>query len=113
MGKRSTEAQTVVRKEGEYQIRCKVFPGQFSSEYAVEGVQANGEKFSLFAPEKFVETDETPTRDRVVDGWLKVSLWQRAGDRYIVRLPRESFESGRFVTVSFSSFKEGPEHNGD
>src|SRR5215471_5321842 len=50
-----TGAQSILRKEGEYQIRCKVFPGQFSGEYAVEGVQASGDRFSLFAPEKFVE----------------------------------------------------------
>ncbi len=87
-----------------YQIRCQVFPGQFSSEYAVEGEQAGGERFSLFAPTKFVECDETPTRDRAVSGWLTVSLWQLAGDRAIVRLPRESFESGRFVTVSLGQF---------
>lgn len=112
MDKKGTGAQNVVRKEAEYQIRCKVFPGQFSGEYAVEGVQANGEKFSLFAPEKFVEAEESPTRDRAVEGWLKVSIWQQAGERFIVRLPRESFESGRFVTVSVSSFKTRPEYVG-
>lgn len=93
----------------DYQIRCKVFPGQFSSEFAVTGVQANGTKFSLFAPAKVVETDESPTRDRAVDGWLKVVLWEQAGDRAVVRLPRESFESGWFVTVHVSQFKVWPE----
>jgi hypothetical protein len=91
------------------QIRCKVFPGQFSSEYAVEGVQVTGERFSLFAPVNAVETDEPPTRDRAVDGWLKVGIWELAGSRAIVRLPRESFESGQFVTVSVSQFKTRPE----
>jgi hypothetical protein len=91
------------------QIRCKVFPGQFSSEYAVEGVQDSGERFSLFAPVSAVEADEPPTRDRAVDGWLKVGVWELAGSRAIVRLPRESFESGRFVTVSVSQFKTRPE----
>ena len=93
----------------EHQIRCKVFPGQFSSEYAVDGVQATGSRFSLFAPLKAVEADEPPTRDRAVDGWLKVLVWDQAGDRVIVRLPRESFESGWFVTVSLSQFKTRPE----
>ena len=92
----------------EYQIRCKVFPGQFSGEYAIAGTQTNGRDFSLFAPAKSVETDETPTRDRTVDGWLKVQVWQVAGDRVIVKLPRESFESGHFVTVSLSQFKDRP-----
>ncbi len=94
---------------GEYQLRCKVFPGQFSSEFAVKAVQANGEAFSLFAPVSAVETDESPTRDRAVDGWLKVTLWEKRGDLAIVKLPRESFESGRFVTVSVGSFKVRPE----
>jgi hypothetical protein len=93
----------------EHQIRCKVFPGQFSSEYAVEGVQANGDRFSLFAPTKTVETDEPATRDRAVEGWLKVVVWEQTGDRVIVKLPRESFESGRFVTVSLSQFRIRPE----
>jgi hypothetical protein len=93
----------------EYQIRCKIFPGQFSGEFAVEGAQWNGENFSLFAPAKSVVADEAPTRDRAVDGWLKVGLWEIAGDRAVVQLPRESFESGRFVTVALSQFKVRPE----
>jgi hypothetical protein len=93
----------------ELQIRCKVFPGQFSSEYAVEGVQAGGQHYSLFAPASAVEVEEPATRDRAVDGWLKVHVWQQKGDLAIVRLPRESFESGRFVTVSLSQFKVRPE----
>ena len=60
----------------DYQIRCQVFPGQFSSEFAVTGVQANGTNF-LCCTAKVVETDESPTRDRAVDGWLKVVLWEQ------------------------------------
>jgi hypothetical protein len=91
-----------------YEIRCKVFPRQFSSEFAVKGVQANGTGFSLFAPATTVETDEPPTRDRAVDGWLEVQLWEQAGDQAVVRLPRESFESGRFVTMTMSQLKTRP-----
>lgn len=93
----------------ETQIRCKIFPGQFSAEYAVEGVQVNGEKFSLFAPTRVVEPLETPTREHAVDGWLTVVVWEQVGDRVIVKLPRESFESGRFVTMSVTQFKTRPE----
>lgn len=93
----------------ENQIRCKVFPGQFSNEYAVKSQQIDGESFSLFAPVLTVETDETPTRDRAVDGWLKVTIWEQKGDKVIVKLPRESFESGRFVTVSVTQFKVRPQ----
>jgi hypothetical protein len=90
-------------------IRCKVFPGQFSSEFAVHSTQSNGEMFSLFVPTSCVAPDEPPTRDHYVDGWLQVSLWELNGNQAVVRLPRESFESGRFVTVDLSQFKEQPQ----
>jgi hypothetical protein len=93
----------------EYHIRCKVFPGQFSNEFAVKAQQADGETFSLFAPFNTVEFDESPTRDRAIDGWLKVAIWEQKGDKVIVKLPRESFESGRFVTVNVTQFKNRPE----
>ncbi len=80
-------------------FRCKVFPGQFSSELSIEGVQADGEKFSLFAPVKYVTSDEPVTRDRSVEGWLKVWVWEDQGEKVLVRLPCESFESGLFVTI--------------
>jgi len=89
----------------EQQIRAKVFPGQFSNEYAVKAKQANGEWFSLFAPLAAVEVDEPVTRERAVDGWLKVTVWEHKGDKVIVKLPRESFESGRFVTVTVGDLK--------
>lgn len=93
----------------EHEIRCKVFPGQFSSEYSVEGVQASGDPFSLFVPSEKVEVDEAPTRERPVDGWLKVGIWDLTGNRAVVKLPRESFESGRFVTVGMNQFKSAPQ----
>ncbi len=64
------------------------------------------------APVTAVEADEAVTRDRAVDGWLKVTLWEHKGDRIIVKLPRESFESGRFVTISAAQFKSHPEKVG-
>ncbi len=81
-------------------LRCRVFPGQFSSELSVEGVQADGEKFSLFAPAKYVTSDEPVTRDRSVEGWLRVSVWEDQGEKVLVKLPCESFESGLFVTIA-------------
>jgi hypothetical protein len=81
-------------------LRCKVFPGQFSSELSVEGVQADGEKFSLFAPAKYVTSDEPVTRDRSVEGWLKVRVWEDQGEKVLVRLPCESFEGGLFVMIA-------------
>jgi hypothetical protein len=80
-------------------VRCKVYPGQFSDEYAVSGEQAGGERFSLFVPSQYVAPDREPTRDTPVEGWLQVWLWDQVGTKFVVKLPRESFESGRFVTV--------------
>jgi hypothetical protein len=80
-------------------IRCKVYPGQFSDEYAVGGEQADGERFSLFVPIDYVKPDQPPTRDSSVEGWLQVWVWEPSGNTAVVKLPRESFESGRFVTV--------------
>ncbi len=89
-------------------LRCKVFPGQFSSERSVEGVQADGERFSLFAPAKYVTSDEPVTRDRSVEGWLRVSVWEDHGEKVLVRLPCESFESGLFVTIAAAQLLLGP-----
>lgn len=80
-------------------IRCKVYPGQFSDEYAVSGEQTDGRRFSLFVPTNYVVPDQSPSRDSSVDGWLQVSVWEASGGAVVVKLPRDSFESGRFVTV--------------
>jgi hypothetical protein len=91
----------------ELNIRCKVYPGQFTGEYAVSAAQVGGGEFSLFVPESYVQADENPTRDRAVDGWLKVSLYKQEGDCAIVQLPRECLESGRYVTVSLQQAQNG------
>jgi hypothetical protein len=80
-------------------VRCKVYPGQFSDEYAVSGEQADGHRFSLFVPTNYVVPDQSPAREASVEGWLQVSVWEPSGDTVVVKLPRDSFESGRFVTV--------------
>ena len=89
-------------------LRCKVYPGQFSGEYAVSADATEG-RFSLFVPEQHVSTDETPTRDRPVDGWMKVVLLEQSERAALVRLPRESFESGRYVTVALDHLRSRPE----
>jgi len=94
-----TIAPNLMEETMDMSLRCKVFPGQFSTELAIEGTQSDGMKFSLFAPISLVTTDEPPTRDRSVDGWLRVSVWEKKGTTSLVKLPRESFEIGRFVTV--------------
>ena len=87
-------------------IPCRVYPGQFSSEYAVEATQQGGAPFSLFVPTRYVEPVETPTRDHTVEGRLQVIIVQDRDGVAIVRLPRESFESGRFVVVSSDQLEQ-------
>ena len=90
-------------------LRCKVYPGQFSGEFAVSGEQCSGERYSLFVPIRFVKTDREPTRDSTVEGWILVDLWDLSGNSAVVKLPRESFESGRFITVGIDQFQTRPE----
>ena len=64
-----------------------------------------GFPFSRYS--KHVTSDEAVTRDRAVEGWIKVTIWEDQGDRLVVRLPRESFESGLFVTISSAQLQPG------
>lgn len=78
-------------------LRCTVTPGQFPDEYAVGGHQYNGKPFSLFAP---AETVQPPPGGRG-EGKLQVTVLERTGQMNLVRLPGQTFESGRYyVTVS-------------
>ena len=80
-------------------LRCTVTPGQFTGEYAVRGEQFNGSVFSFFAPEEYVAQAEAVENGRHADAWVRVHVWGQKGNLAVVRLPRESFESGQYVTV--------------
>ena len=87
-------------------LRCTVSIGQFPHEYGVEGLQANGTVYSLFAPCEYVEPDEEPTRDRTTQGWVRVVVIDPLGDRAIVRLPRQTFQAGAFITVRLDELRK-------
>ena len=89
-------------------LRCTVTIGQLPGEYGVEGLQANGAVFSLFAPTETVEPDEEPTRDQVASGWVKVVVLDQSEGRALVRLPRQTFQSGAFVTVGCDQLRTPP-----
>ena len=90
-------------------LRCTITPGQFSEyEFAVDGQQSNGNGFSLFVPKEQVERDEEPTRSHAVEGWLPVEIWDQKEDRVLVRLPREAFGTGYFVTVKAADVRSIP-----
>ena len=90
-------------------MRCTVYPGQFSAEYAVV-VQANsGQTFSLFAPRRLVMCDQTPTGNDGEEGWLSVEVLREENGTYLVKLPRHTLENGQFLTVSASQLQAVPE----
>ncbi len=89
-------------------LQYTVTPGQFSSEYTVIGRQADGRVFSFFVPQEDVECARRPNLGEAVEGWVRVQVCQHVGHRAIVRLPRESFESGQYVTVEESQLQISP-----
>src|SRR5258708_7504254 len=80
-------------------LQCKLSPGQFEGEFGVDGEQHDGSAFSLFAPKASIKFDEEPTTEKASSGWVKVQVLQQREDLLLVRLPRETFQSGYFVTV--------------
>ena len=89
-------------------LRCKILPGQFSGEHGVQGEDANGEGFSLFCPEEFLEYDGEPTFDRPVEGWIQVNVVQRTKDLLLLYLPRRTFGNGPYVTVKKDAVERRP-----
>ena len=80
-------------------LRCRVSRGLFSGEAAVSGVSADGTEFSLFVGDDFVEFDAPPGASDAVEGWLRVTQLAEEGGLVLVRLPGQTFENGRTVTV--------------
>jgi hypothetical protein len=94
------EWKPVKRKDiMEHWLRCQVYPGQFSVEYAVVVRQSDGKEVSLFAPQEFVDCEQNPTFDRPVLGWIKVVLVKQQGDLALLQLPRSTLENGQYLTV--------------
>ncbi len=87
-------------------VRCKVSRGQFSGELAVHGVAHRGVQYSLFVPREFVDCEASFAGDTEVDGWLRVEVLASEGELRLVRLPCESFENGRTITIEVSQIRE-------
>jgi hypothetical protein len=86
-------------------LRCNLSPGQFDGEFGVDGAQHDGKTFSLFAPKPSIKFDEEPTKEKVSPGWVKVQVLQQQENLVLVRLPRQTFQSGYFVTVNSSQLE--------
>jgi hypothetical protein len=80
-------------------LRCRVSPGQFSSECAVEVQSYNGRRFSLFAGKDELTFPGTPTENESVDGWINVEILEQDRNLYLIRLPQTTLENGPFLTV--------------
>jgi len=80
-------------------LSCTISPGQFTGEFAVQGKLFDERAFSLFALREHLEFDEEPTRDKHVEGWIRVVPLDQRDDLLLVALPRTTFENGRAITV--------------
>jgi len=93
----------------EHWLRCRVYPGQFSVEYAVSVRQSDGSEASLFVPQDFVECDGVPASDHPVTGWIRVGLVERRGELVLVHLPRQTLEYGPYITVQPNQLESRPQ----
>ncbi len=81
------------------ELRCQVYPGQFSNEYAVVVESFNGRDLSLFTSREDVQCEREPSLDDPSTGWLKVKLLERKGNNFLVLLPQTTLESGSYLAV--------------
>ena len=89
-------------------IECRIAPGQFSGEYAVELKTARGESVSLFAPREFLDFDREPQRGEVVEGRLQVVVVREDEQTGLtfVRLPRRALENGHHLVVKSGHIRQ-------
>src|SRR5262245_29732245 len=79
-------------------LSCTLSPGLFSHEFGVDGEQFDGKPFSLFVPANTVKYEQEPKKGGS-PGWVRVGIMQKEGPIVLVRLPRQTFQNGPFVTV--------------
>src|SRR5436853_2538223 len=91
------------------ELRCRLYPGQFSSEFAVIVESFNGRAFSLFASREDVESDREPTQDEPSDGWLKVKVLEPEGTNVLVLLPQSTIEDGSYLAVRHDQLRSSLE----
>ena len=93
----------------EHWLRCRVYPGQLSIEYAVVVRQSDGAEVSSFVPQEFVECPQAPSFDRPTAGWIRVQLIQQQGQLALVCLPRSTLENGQYITVGTDQLEARPQ----
>ena len=87
-------------------LYCEVTKGQFSDEWAVQGTTHTGSGFSLFVSGQYVDRDRKYAGSNAGPGWLHVDVLETDENRALVRLPGQTFENGKTVTVTLEQIKE-------
>lgn len=98
-----TQAQPMESK-----LRCKLYPGQFASEFAVHVRSSSGREYSLFADKIDITYQGEPTEENPSEGWIIVSVVQTQGSLCLIRLPQSTLENGQFITVPCSDLDSVP-----
>jgi hypothetical protein len=86
-------------------LKCTIFPGQFTGEYAVQGKLFDGTGFSLFAEKEDLKFSGEPTFDKPIEGWISIELGPKKDDLLLVTLPQATFENGQTITVKTSQVR--------
>jgi hypothetical protein len=91
-------------------LRCGVSPGMFDNEAGVDGRQFDGSVFSFFAPADTVDHgDQELTRGECIPGWVRVEIISRKDNLVLVKLPRQTFQNGAFITVTGDHLETRPQ----
>lgn len=80
-------------------LNCTISQGQFSDEFAVQGVLFDNTNFSLFVQKQDLKFDNEPKNDESVQGFIRVTTLASKDDLYLVELPQPTIENGRSITV--------------
>lgn len=86
-------------------LKCTIFPGQFTGEYAVQGELFDNTGFSLFAEQEDLEFSDEPTFESPVKGWIRIEPGLQKNDLLLVTLPKPTFENGQTITVKMSQVR--------
>jgi hypothetical protein len=91
-------------------LRCRVSPGMFDHELGVQGQQANGAEYALFAPREAVDCRGQELKsDATIPGLVLVKVVERRNDLVCVQLPGETFQNGSFISVTADQLVSGPQ----
>jgi hypothetical protein len=80
-------------------LNCTISQGQFSGEFAVQGVLFDDTSFSLFAEEQDLRFDNEPQNNESVQGLVRVTTLDSRDDLFLVELPQPTIGNGRAITV--------------